>query len=167
MEPWGLGRIQQLPHHPAQSQPRCHSHLEALVRWHRARSARTAPSLGPCSLKLIGTNTPLQLDLGRSQPSALRHRHAQGFRGSCAPGTQPLTPSTAHQLPREPEPGTSGRLSRQVPPLGGIWGAQAILQSTRAGPPWHACQGKVTEDTTGSPKDVWSQRTLPYPSDAK
>ena len=167
MEPWGLGRIQQLPHHPAQSQPRCHSHLEALVRWHRARSARTAPSLGPCSLKLIGTNTPLQLDLGRSHPSALRHRDAQGFRGSCAPGTQPLTPSTAHQLPREPEPGTSGRLSRQVPPLGGIWGAQAILQSTRAGPPWHACQGKVTEDTTGSPKDVWSQRTLPYPSDAK
>lgn len=49
--------------------------------------------------------------------------------GIALQGPSTLTPSTAHQLPREPKPGTSGRLCCRVPP------PPAILRDISAAPP--------------------------------
>lgn len=97
------GCVQRLPHYPARTQPWCHSRVEALLRGHGLRSLRAAPSLGLRSLKLPGTNTPLQLgprpSPGRRHPAVPRDHDADAGGGR---GRGPRRPSLPPQLTSSP-----------------------------------------------------------------
>lgn len=162
----------------------------ALVSGHGPGSSRAAPSPDPGSRKVISTKTLLQVDLGRGHrrvplggwgplgwgPLPGGGCGAQGLVGSSpAAGPSPqraqLRPLfMAQQLPREPEPGTSGKLSLCRVPSSRRSRVGDILESTRAAPPLgnhHSCRPRESRPGYEQLPTGHLLDSLPFPSDTE